>query len=106
MTDGYTVRCTEFSSNPTGLSMNLHRRASVLDAATTKVAAFSAVLALLGVAPLFLHRPVLLDGIRLLPWWTLAILFMITEICVVNVRVRKQSHSLSLSEVPLVMGLF
>ena len=86
--------------------MNLHRRAPALPPATAKVATFSAVLMLLGLVPLFLHRPVQLESLRSLPWWTLAILFAVTEICVVNVRVRKQNHSLSLSEVPLVMGLF
>jgi diguanylate cyclase (GGDEF)-like protein len=86
--------------------MNLHRRAPVLPAETTKVAAFSAVLALLGLMSLFLHQPVLLEGFRALPWWALAILFGVTEIYVVNVRVRKQNHSVSLSEVPLVLGLF
>jgi len=86
--------------------MNLHRRASALPAATAKVVAFSAVLALFGLVPLFLRRPSLLDEFRSLPWWALAVLFAVTEIGVVNLRIRKQSHSLSLSEVPLVMGLF
>ena len=50
--------------------MNLHRRAPALPAATVRVVAFSAVLALLGLVPLFLHRPALLDGFRTLPWWS------------------------------------
>jgi diguanylate cyclase (GGDEF)-like protein len=86
--------------------VNLHRRAPAIAVETGKVAALSATLALFGLLPLFLDRPMLLDGLRSLPWWTLAILFAVTEICVVNLRVRKQNHSLSLSEVPLVMGLF
>jgi diguanylate cyclase (GGDEF)-like protein len=86
--------------------MNLHRRDSALPAAGTKVAAFSAVLALVGLAPLFLHRPVELEDLHSLPWWMLAVLFAVTEICVVNLKIRKQKHALSLSEVPLVMGLF
>ncbi|HST82425.1 MAG TPA: EAL domain-containing protein [Kineosporiaceae bacterium] len=86
--------------------VNLHRRAPAGVGAAGKVLALSAILSLFGLAPLFLHRPDLLDGFRSLPWWTFAILFAVTEICVVNLRLRKQSHSLSLSEVPLVIGLF
>jgi diguanylate cyclase (GGDEF)-like protein len=86
--------------------MNLHRRVSAEPSVAGKVALFSAVLAVLSLVSLFLHRPDELEGFRTLPWWALAILFAITEICVVNVRVRKHKHSLSLSEIPLVMGLF
>ena len=86
--------------------MNLHRRAPVLPAATTKVVALGGVLALVGLVPLFLHRPIELEELHSLPWWMLAVLFAVTEVCGVNLRVRKQNHALSLSEVPLVMGLF
>jgi diguanylate cyclase (GGDEF)-like protein len=86
--------------------MNLHRRTPASSSVTVKVAVFSAVLAVIGVVPLFLHRPAPLDEFRLLPWWSLAILFAITEISVVHLQIRKRKHSLSLRELPLVMGLF
>jgi signal transduction histidine kinase len=40
------------------------------------------------------------------PWWTLAILFYASEVYVVHFQFRRDAHSLSLSEIPLVLGLF
>jgi diguanylate cyclase (GGDEF)-like protein len=40
------------------------------------------------------------------PWWVLAGLFCAAEICVVHVQFRREAQSFSLSEVPLVIGLF
>ncbi len=40
------------------------------------------------------------------PWWLLAGLFCVAEICVVHVQFRREAQSFSLSEVPLVIGLF
>lgn len=40
-----------------------------------------------------------------LPWWSLAPLFTVTELVVVTVQARRESLSLSFSEVPLVLGL-
>jgi diguanylate cyclase (GGDEF)-like protein len=86
--------------------MNHHRKSSAAATPRVKVVALAAVLGVLGLVPLFLSRPESLGPTTALPWWSLAILFAITEICVVNVNLRKQNHALSLSEVPLVMGLF
>jgi signal transduction histidine kinase len=41
-----------------------------------------------------------------IPWWTLAILFYASEVYVVHFQFRREAHSLSLSEIPLVLGLF
>jgi signal transduction histidine kinase len=41
-----------------------------------------------------------------IPWWTLAILFYAAEVYVVHFQFRRDAHSLSLSEIPLVLGLF
>ena len=41
-----------------------------------------------------------------LPWWALAVLFYLTEIYVVHIEFRRDAHSFSLSEIPLVLGLF
>ncbi len=40
-----------------------------------------------------------------IPWWALAAGFAFTEVFVVHAHVRGSAHSLSLSEVPLVLGL-
>jgi signal transduction histidine kinase len=41
-----------------------------------------------------------------LPWWGLAIGFYVAELAVVHLRFRKDAHSFSMSEIPLIMGLF
>ena len=51
-------------------------------------------------------RPASLDGLPLAPWWLFAGLFAVTEACVVQLRLRREALSLSLSEAPLVIGLF
>ena len=39
------------------------------------------------------------------PWWALAIAFALTELFVVHAYVRGSAHSLSISELPLILGL-
>jgi diguanylate cyclase (GGDEF)-like protein len=39
------------------------------------------------------------------PWWSLALLYAIVEINVVHLSLGKESHSFSLTEIPLVLGL-
>jgi serine phosphatase RsbU (regulator of sigma subunit) len=41
-----------------------------------------------------------------LPWWVLAAGFCVAEIAVVNYDFRRESHSFSMNELPLVFGLF
>jgi signal transduction histidine kinase len=41
-----------------------------------------------------------------LPWWGLALGFYIAELAVVHLRFGKDAHSFSMSEIPLVLGLF
>jgi hypothetical protein len=43
-------------------------------------------------------------GVRI-PWWALAAGFACTELFVIHAHVRGSAHSLSLSELPLVLGL-
>jgi len=43
-------------------------------------------------------------GVRI-PWWALAAGFAFTELFVIHAHVRGSAHSLSLSELPLVLGL-
>ncbi|HEX2025360.1 MAG TPA: EAL domain-containing protein [Actinomycetota bacterium] len=46
-------------------------------------------------------------GLRpLLPWWALIPMFYVAEISVVHLRFRRDAHSFSMSEIPLVLGLF
>ncbi|MGH2697957.1 MAG: ATP-binding protein, partial [Actinomycetota bacterium] len=39
-------------------------------------------------------------------WWMLALLFCLAEIFVIHLQFRRDAHSFSLSEVPLVLGFF
>jgi diguanylate cyclase (GGDEF)-like protein len=65
--------------------------------------------ALLGLAVLVGH-PFLSSGPFLgsvhLPWWALAIGFAATETWVVHLQVKRESQDVSVSELPLVLGLF
>ncbi|MGH9169198.1 MAG: hypothetical protein ACRD02_15365, partial [Acidimicrobiia bacterium] len=47
-----------------------------------------------------------LSGPVVIPWWLLAGMFYLSELSVVHFRFREDAHSFSLSEVPLVVGLF
>jgi diguanylate cyclase (GGDEF)-like protein len=40
-----------------------------------------------------------------IPWWLVAAMFAITEIVVLDVQVRREAQTISLSEIPLVLGL-
>ncbi len=48
--------------------------------------------------------PSITDGVRV-PWWALALGFAATEIFVIHAHIRGSAHTLSLSELPLVVGL-
>ena len=41
-----------------------------------------------------------------LPWWALALAFVATEASVLHLQVRRQARTVSLSELPVVLGLF
>jgi hypothetical protein len=41
-----------------------------------------------------------------LPWWLLTLMFALVEICVLHVQVRREAQTVSLCEIPLVLGLF
>ena len=41
-----------------------------------------------------------------LPWWVLAVGFFVAEVAVVHYDYRRESHSFSMNELPLVFGLF
>jgi diguanylate cyclase (GGDEF)-like protein len=50
-----------------------------------------------------LHAPA---GPVRIPWWLLAAAFALVEVCGRNVQVRRHAATLSLTEIPLVLGLF
>jgi diguanylate cyclase (GGDEF)-like protein len=68
---------------------------------TGLVAAMAVATYLLGVRPL---GPLEL-GFRL-PWWALGAMFYVAELGVVHLRFRRDAYSFSMSEIPLVLGLF
>ncbi len=70
----------------------------------------AALIAATSVAAFVLWHEVVRDlmpyeaGVRI-PWWALAAGFACTELFVIHAHVRGSAHSLSLSELPLVLGL-
>ncbi len=40
------------------------------------------------------------------PWWLLTVLFALVEVCVLHVQVRREAQTVSLCEIPMVLGLF
>jgi diguanylate cyclase (GGDEF)-like protein len=73
---------------------------------TTRVLAMSAPLAVAAAAGSLLPRPPSLTGSLHLSWWVFIGLFCVTEAFVLKLRVRGQLQGISLSEIPLVIGLF
>jgi diguanylate cyclase (GGDEF)-like protein len=67
----------------------------------TVALAVAAALAIAAVAPLPER-----SSPYTIPLWLLAGLFCVAEICVVHLQFRREAQSFSLSEVPLVIGLF
>src|SRR3712207_5207334 len=53
----------------------------------------------------FLGAAPLLPGVPL-PWWALTLGYLATEHFVLHIQVRREAHTLSLAELPLVLGLF
>jgi signal transduction histidine kinase len=41
-----------------------------------------------------------------IPWWGMAALFYLDEICVVHLKFKQDAYSFSLAEIPLIIGLF
>jgi NAD(P)-dependent dehydrogenase (short-subunit alcohol dehydrogenase family) len=45
-----------------------------------------------------------MDGVTV-TWWMLALGFLVAEVAVVRIEVRRQTHTFSFTEIPLVLGL-
>ncbi|HET6550119.1 MAG TPA: hypothetical protein VFG79_16775, partial [Solirubrobacter sp.] len=78
-----------------------HRRSPV-GAITVYVGALAAVAAGLWVA--FVHGEAALAEPHL-PWWAIAVAWVVAEACVVHLHFRRSRHSFSLADVPFVFGL-
>jgi diguanylate cyclase (GGDEF)-like protein len=76
-------------------------RATALVVLQTLVLAASAIA--VG-SPFALQGP--LTGAAPLPWWLLAAGFAATEACVFHVQTKREARTVSISELPLVLGLF
>src|SRR3954470_19452634 len=67
------------------------------------------IVVLLGLTAL-VGRPLLdvptLSGAVRLPWWLLAVGFAATEACVLHIQIKREAQTISISELPLVLGLF
>jgi diguanylate cyclase (GGDEF)-like protein len=57
-------------------------------------------------APILAHGGTPAAGGISIPWWELAAAFYLAEVFVVHLQFRKQAHTLSLTEIGLVLGLF
>src|SRR4051794_13425042 len=55
--------------------------------------------------PGFLGNPPFLTHVAL-PWWVMALAFACTETFVLNVQEKRETQTISFSELPLVLGLF
>ena len=62
--------------------------------------AFAATLTLRGLTGMEAPGP------RTIPWWLIAIAFYLAETNVVHLHFRREAHTISLNELPLVIGLF
>jgi diguanylate cyclase (GGDEF)-like protein len=64
----------------------------------------------LAMAALAIYQTLVPNGSVVLPggppWWLVVVLFAFAEIFVVHLKVRRDTHTFSLSEIPLVLGLF
>lgn len=79
------------------------RRVSGVARIRLLVLALVAVVGLLYVGPLRSAHTQL--GTRTMPWWSIAILFFLAELCIVHVHYRRNAHSFSMSELPLLLAL-
>jgi diguanylate cyclase (GGDEF)-like protein len=77
------------------------RRGHRVHLLTLLLVALAVVLLIEVVGPL--HR---LPAPRQIPWWLLIPLFCAAEVFVVHIQFRRDAHSFSLSELPLVIGFF
>ena len=74
----------------------------------TRVSSLAALLAA-AAGSLYLSRLAGLpaaDHTAYLPWWVLACVFLVAEACPIHLHFRRETHSLSLTDFAIVLGLF
>jgi diguanylate cyclase (GGDEF)-like protein len=78
-----------------------------LDAQTWRVLGLMAVIYVLAAATglPFVGEAPLLTAVAL-PWWVLTAGYVVTDSFVLHIQVRREAHTISLTELPLVVGLF
>jgi diguanylate cyclase (GGDEF)-like protein len=72
----------------------------------TRVAILAGLLAVSCIAVAWVPAATAPAGMVRTPWWVLAVVFAATEVLVFRIRVRREEQSVSISELPLVIGLF
>ena len=78
-----------------------------LQAARFGVWHLNATLAVLAAGLFFALRPLdAVDAPVAIPFWALVALFFLTDACMVRLHFRRDAHSFTLAEIPLVLGLF
>jgi diguanylate cyclase (GGDEF)-like protein len=84
------------------------RRLTSSTASSTRVWALSIVLIALAAAIATAELPAGAPARApiAIPWWTLALLFYVTEAKVVHLHIGRSAHSFSMSEIPVVYGIF
>ena len=87
---------------------DLMRRLTSSTASSTRVWALSIVLIALAAAIATVELPAGAPARApiAIPWWTLALLFYVTEAKVVHLHIGRSAHSFSMSEIPVVYGIF
>ena len=80
----------------------------LLTARGTRIAGLIFFLVALGAA-LLVFTPALENkatGPTHLPWWAMVLMFAVAEMVVLHIQIRREAQTVSLSEIPLVVGLF
>jgi diguanylate cyclase (GGDEF)-like protein len=75
---------------------------------SARIVAFTAVLAVIaaGLALLVVPSDPPARPPFTIPWWALAFLFYVAEAKVIHLHIGRSAHSFSMSEIPIVIGLF
>ncbi|HUR04271.1 MAG TPA: EAL domain-containing protein [Nonomuraea sp.] len=74
----------------------------------TRIVGLIVLLIGLGTA-LLMYTPALdnkAPGPTHLPWWAMVLMFGVSEMVVLHIQIRREAQTVSLSEIPLVVGLF
>ncbi|WP_156870221.1 putative bifunctional diguanylate cyclase/phosphodiesterase [Sporichthya polymorpha] len=82
--------------------------AALLTARGTRILGLIVFLLATGTA-LLVWSPALEDkapGPTHLPWWAMVLMFGVAEMVVLHIQIRREAQTVSLSEIPLVVGLF